>query len=102
MDEQDHWLNEISRRAVEKWKQDQEVAQERRTSVATPGASPSISQPATQLKLQLIVWDESHPSAVINGKIVRSGDGVDGATVTQIDRNRVLLQRDGQEVELRF
>lgn len=104
-EDQDHWLNEMSRRAIEKWRQDQEAekkqAEQARTLPATPPPQPA-SPPTKALKLQLIVWDEENPSAVINGRIVHQGDDVDGARVTEISRSHVILDVNGQSVTLRF
>ena len=43
-----------------------------------------------------IVFSEDKPSAVINGKIVRQGDIVSGATIIKINRNNVEFEFEGK------
>ncbi len=47
-----------------------------------------------------ILWDETNPSAVINKKIVRHGDIVNGAKVVRIHKNLVTLEKDNLEFTL--
>ncbi len=47
-----------------------------------------------------ILWDETNPSAVINKKIVRHGDIVNGARVVKINKNLVTLEKDSLEFTL--
>jgi len=48
------------------------------------------------IQLRGIVYSEDDPSAVINGKIVRQGDKVLGATVTKINKNSVEFELEGK------
>lgn len=43
-----------------------------------------------------IVFSENKPSAIINGKIVRQGDIVSGATIIKINRNNVEFEFEGK------
>ncbi|MCX6354621.1 MAG: hypothetical protein NTZ78_06930 [Candidatus Aureabacteria bacterium] len=45
-----------------------------------------------KLRLSGILWDESQPLAIINGKPSRTGAEIDGATVVRIDRNDVQVR----------
>jgi len=47
-----------------------------------------------------ILYSDTNPSAVINKKVVRSGETVDGATVVEIDRQQVILDKDGLQFNL--
>ncbi len=47
-----------------------------------------------------ILWNEKNPSAVINKKIVRHGDIVNGAKVVKINKNLVTLHKDNTEFTL--
>ncbi|SYZ72508.1 hypothetical protein TRIP_C20623 [Candidatus Zixiibacteriota bacterium] len=47
-----------------------------------------------------ILYDETHPAAIVNGRIVRKGESVNGAVVSHIGRNQVILQKDGEEISL--
>ena len=47
-----------------------------------------------------ILYDKSNPSAIINKKIVRGGDIIDGARVVQIDKETVILDKEGLQFTL--
>ena len=48
------------------------------------------------LAVRGIVFSEDKPSAVINGKIVRQGDIISGATIIKINRNNVEFEIEGK------
>ena len=48
------------------------------------------------LAVKAIVFSEDKPSAVINGKIVRQGNIVSGATIMKINRNNVEFEFEGK------
>jgi hypothetical protein len=48
------------------------------------------------LLVKAIVFSEDKPSAVINGKIVRQGDIVSGATIIKINRNNIEFEFEGK------
>jgi len=54
--------------------------------------------------VEAIVWSENPKScfAVINGKIVKEGDLVEGARVIRIGRKSVSIRSSGQTQEIRF
>jgi hypothetical protein len=67
-----------------------------------PGMSdetPSVTIERTWI-LGGILYRGNNPSAVINRRIVRSGDLIDGATVVQIHKSSVRLEKDGLEFTL--
>ncbi|MFH2035793.1 MAG: hypothetical protein ABIJ45_05265 [Candidatus Zixiibacteriota bacterium] len=47
-----------------------------------------------------IIYNETNPHAVINNKIVQNGDSVDGAEIITIEKDRVVLQKNGSEFTL--
>ncbi len=47
-----------------------------------------------------IVYDKE-PMAVINGSVYAEGEYVSGARVVEISRQRVLLQKEGKQIELK-
>lgn len=96
LEEADHWLNEITHRAIETWKKE---SQRKVTTQATPVPKPSVD---IDLRLQLVVEGDAHPSALINGKIVHVGDEIQGWTVKNITQNEVSMERNGQRHVLRF
>jgi hypothetical protein len=56
---------------------------------------PAPPKPAP-LRLQGIVFNPSHPSALINGKTVYIGDKVGGFQVSEISQNSATLINAGQ------
>lgn len=67
---------------------------------AAPG--PSTAEPGAGLRLQGIRSDGRGRLAVLNGKAVRVGQDVGGATVTGIGRDSVTVSRDGRSSELKL
>jgi type II secretory pathway component PulC len=47
-----------------------------------------------------ILYDDNSPAAIINSRIVRIGESIDGARVMHINKNRVTLEKDGAEFSL--
>ncbi len=47
-----------------------------------------------------IIWDQNQPAAIINDVLVTVGGTVDGRTITAIDKDRVVVEEDGEEQEL--
>ncbi len=47
--------------------------------------------------LEGLIWESDHPQAIINGKILEVGGGVQGAEVLDIDENGVKMRYKGQE-----
>ncbi|MCM8813119.1 MAG: hypothetical protein NC924_04190 [Candidatus Omnitrophica bacterium] len=56
---------------------------------------PPVQKPAP-LEVTGILWDEKYPTAIINSRVVKIGDLIEGKTVVDIEQNRVLLMEDGQ------
>ena len=85
----------------------------RTTASVTPGSAPSPNSvgvaidnsvlgpvPEPNLKLKAIFFNPRNPSAIINTKSVFKGDRVEGGRVKDIDRDRVLVDWHGREIEL--
>lgn len=49
-----------------------------------------------------IAWDEQEPTAIINGRIARRGDNVDGYVIIEIKKDRVVLSDGTQAIELKW
>jgi len=47
-----------------------------------------------------ILYDENEPSAIIDGRVVRTGSDIRGARVIRIDKNKVTLDIKGSRLEL--
>jgi cytoskeletal protein RodZ len=77
---------------------------------------PFLESPASEAKpsppnladssytLQAIAWSKNPTErlAVINGLVVREGDGIEGITVTQIGTNEVIVQKESKLWKLVF
>ena len=53
-----------------------------------------------KITLDGIVYSETNPVAVLNGKILPPGADVDGYTITRIYPDKIELERDGKSVSL--
>lgn len=62
---------------------------------------PIVTSDSSQaLHLSGILWDEANPTAVINDEIVAVGSEIEGRRVTEITKNRVILEDGAQYIEL--
>lgn len=52
--------------------------------------------PAFDLKLKGILWDDQIPTAIINSKVVKIGDLISNKTVVDIEKDKVILMEDGE------
>lgn len=66
----------------------------------TPAAAPPID--LSQFHLQGIFWGTARPQAIINRKIVSVGDRLEGAEVSSITKEKVLLNIQGANFELKL
>lgn len=48
-----------------------------------------------RIELGGIVWSETEPRALVNDRVVGTGSYVEGWSVTRIDEDRVVLEKDG-------
>lgn len=64
------------------------------------GAVEQVAPKDAALQLQGTYSLAGRRSAIISGQRVMVGDEVSGAKVVEINKNRVVLQRDGEEIEL--
>ncbi|MFH1777682.1 MAG: hypothetical protein ABH952_09030 [Candidatus Omnitrophota bacterium] len=44
-----------------------------------------------------ILWDGEAPSAIINGRVYKIGDAIEGKKITQITKDKVILESQGVE-----
>ncbi len=64
-------------------------------------AAGSVNIPTEPIwKLGGILYDEINPAAIINSRIVRVGQSIDGARVLRIDKNMVTLEKNGAEFSI--
>jgi type II secretory pathway component PulC len=50
--------------------------------------------------IQAILFSSSHPSVVLNGIPYQEGETVRGMKILKIARDKVIVQRNGQTMEL--
>lgn len=67
---------------------------------ATPAAPDT--PPASALTLHAITVQDGQPVALINDRVLREGDEIDGVRVLHIGEAEVEIERDGRRVVLRF
>lgn len=74
--------------------------------VATPPPAPAATAaappPAPTLVLQAITLQDGAPVALINDRVLREGDEIDGVRIVRIAEAEVEVERDGQREVLRF
>jgi hypothetical protein len=67
-------------------------------------AAPIVSEKALQSGIDLtgILWDKDKPLAIINGEIVKKGVRVNGKTIIDIKRDKVILSDGAVLSELKL
>jgi len=67
-------------------------------------AVPIVSEKTLQSGVDLtgIIWDENKPLAIIDGEIVKKGSNVNGKTIVEIKKDRVILSDGKIFTELRL
>jgi len=53
------------------------------------------------LILNVIIWDQDNPYAIINGEVVVSGDNIQGNLVVYIGKRSVILDNGSEQFELK-
>ena len=55
---------------------------------------------APSLKIQGIIWGGRFNQAIINNKVVKIGDTVEGARIINIDRQKIIVSFEGEQYTL--
>ncbi|MDF1544350.1 MAG: hypothetical protein P1R58_04530 [bacterium] len=63
--------------------------------------APRATTITTSYALSGILYNADDPVAIVNKRPVRVGQDIDGATVLNIEQNRVVLEHDGKRQTLR-
>ncbi|HIJ91764.1 MAG: hypothetical protein OEV91_11180 [Desulfobulbaceae bacterium] len=63
---------------------------------------PAIMEAFDDLKLQSVIWNAQKPQAIINGRLVGVGAGVDGVVVEKIEKTHVIVSKNGYRHTLEF
>mgnify|MGYP001561456780 CR=1 FL=1 len=58
------------------------------------------TKPLPPLQIQGIVWGGSFPQAIINNKVVRVGDTIEGVRITDINKNGVIVFFENRQFNL--
>lgn len=72
-----------------------------RSAIKKPAKRTDKQKEELKLILSGIVFNEKSPMAVINKKMVRTGDTIDGARIISIDRKSVTVEQSGKQFQLR-
>ncbi len=65
-----------------------------------PGSPDGSSQPVVAFTLNGILWTEKGGVASINQKIFREGESLEGYKIIKIERQKVILKKEGEEIRL--
>ena len=71
-------------------------------STAAPPIAPASPASPPALTLQAISERDGRPLAIVNDRLVREGDSIDGARIVRIAKDEVELEVAGRRVLLRF
>jgi hypothetical protein len=64
----------------------------------TPGGAKAV--PLPPLTVQGLIWGGNFPQAIINHKVLKVGDTIEGASITGIDKNGVAVLFNGSDYKL--
>jgi len=70
-----------------------------------PHFEPHVAEPTPPAEpvtwaLTMVKYSQTRRSALLNGRTVREGDVVEGARVSAIERDAVVLVRDGEKIRV--
>lgn len=54
--------------------------------------------PLPVLRIEGLVWNTSMPQAIVNGKVVKMGDVIEGVKIVKIDKEGILIEFHGENV----
>lgn len=77
----------------------EEEYKKRKEEVAV-GKEPIQIEPLPSLTIQGIVWGGSAPLGIINDKVVKVGDTIEGVKIIKIDRDGIKVLYHGREYNL--
>lgn len=72
------------------------------TAPPAPAAHTATPPPTPALVLQAITVQDGRPVVLINDRVLREGDEIDGVRIRRIGEAEVEIERDGQREVLRF
>lgn len=80
----------------------QPAAPRRPAPAAVPASAPTHRPAEPSFTLQAISEREGRPVAIVNDRLLREGDSIDGARIVRIAKEEVELELAGRRVVLRF
>ena len=72
----------------------------KKAEISTDAQQQIAAAPLPQLTVQGVIWGEKAPLAIINNKVLKENDIVEGATVIKITQNGVIVSFGGIEHNL--
>lgn len=76
-----------------------DIPQERSVKQEAQPSETKQSQPPA-LTVQGLIWGGNFPQAIINNKVVKTGDSIEGARILSIDKEGITVFYDGNEYNL--
>ena len=76
----------------------QAASADRLVDPTRPATAPvtTVAASTSRVKVEAIMNSGAHPLAIVNGKLVRAGDFVNGAQIEEILSDRVRYKQDGR------
>ena len=65
------------------------------------GLQQGVSQPDKAFSLTAIIYNSGTGAAIVNGRIVRTGDHIEGMEVGEVHSDRVFLKEGSRILELK-
>ncbi len=62
--------------------------------------APEREIPPPSLSVQGVIWGGNFPQAIINNRVVKLGDTIEGARIVSIDKNVVIIFFQGRQYNL--
>jgi hypothetical protein len=60
-------------------------------------SSPVEKKPLPELKVQGVIWGGNFPQAIVNNKVLKVGDTVEGVEIKSIDKKGITVLFEGSE-----
>lgn len=65
------------------------IAMERPSGITDNAALEQVNVPPPNLVIQGIIWDSNFNQAIVNNKVVKAGDTIDGAKILTINKDSI-------------
>jgi type II secretory pathway component PulC len=76
------------------------IRKEDSSNKETPVEVTQAERPLPSLTIQGVVWGGDFPQAIINNKVVKAGDNIEGAQIIEINKDNIILFYANQQYKL--